>query len=79
MGSRHENATFPAGMGRRLELGEMMATGVVDAAGEAAPALGTAGAVQAQMKATMARPTHLMPVERTPRRHRYVGLESLVS
>ena len=74
IGSRHEKATFLAGMGRGLAvglgLGEMMATGVVDA-GDAAPALGTAGAAQAQMKAIMARPTHLMPVERTQHRHRY--------
>jgi hypothetical protein len=71
MGSRHEKATLLTGMGRGLGLGEMLATGVVDAAGEAPPALGTAGAAQVQMKAITARPTHLMPVERTPHRHRF--------
>jgi hypothetical protein len=75
MGSRHEKATLPAGMGRGLaiglELGVVMATGVVDTAGEAAPAIGEAGAAQAQMKAIAARPTHLMAVERTPHWHRY--------
>jgi hypothetical protein len=75
MGSRHEKATFLAGIGRGLAvalgLGEVMATGVVAAAGEAAPALGTAGAAQAQTRAIAASPTHLMPVERTPHRRRY--------
>jgi hypothetical protein len=58
------------GLAIGLELGELMASGVVEAAGVAA--LPTAGAAQAQMKAIAARPTHFfMPVERTPHRHRY--------
>jgi hypothetical protein len=61
-GSRHEKATLPGGIGRRLGLAETIATGVIAAAGEPVPALGTAGAAQAKMEATAARPTtHLMP------------------
>jgi hypothetical protein len=59
------------GLSIGLVLGEVMATGVVDAGGEAAPALGTPGAAQAQMRAIATRPTHFMPFERTLHRHRY--------
>jgi hypothetical protein len=62
IGRRHEKATLLAGIGCGLGPGERMATGVVDGAGEGPPAPGPAGAAQAQMKATAARPTNFMPV-----------------
>ena len=59
------------GLTAGLGLAEVMASGVVDAAGEGEPACGAMGSAQAQANAISARLAHLMPVERTRLRQRY--------
>ena len=52
-------------------LAEVIARGVVDAAGEGETACGAKGSAQAQANTISARLAHLMPVERTRLRQRY--------